>query len=122
MVSKRYVLLSQNSSLHKLDNSGYVTFSIFFVIRNILLIHTPVRPTTFPQGHLIFNIESEETRILLSQNWKTTNVPTVADWRKKLLEYSELARFIGRIRNQRDQQFQLDWSKFLEYLKDGKNV
>ncbi|XP_053233015.1 small integral membrane protein 3 isoform X2 [Podarcis raffonei] len=56
-------------------------------------------------------------RILLAQKWKQEELPTLEEWRMKLMDYAELDKLTGRIRDRRDQRFTEDWTKFTEYLE-----
>ena len=48
-------------------------------------------------------------RILIAKNWKSETLPTVEEWKMKLIEYMELAELTARLRDQREEVAQEDW-------------
>ena len=106
--------------------------TIYNELKKIFQYTFPKKPEAFLLGMVGNEIKKRDqrfflyattaARILLAQNWNTPNLPKVEEWRRKLLEYLEMAKLTSRIRNQRDQQIDVDWCKFLEYLKDNRNV
>lgn len=34
-------------------------------------------------------------RIIIAKNWKSNNIPTKIDWLVKMMEYSQLANYLG---------------------------
>lgn len=64
----------------------------------------------------IFLYATTAARIMLAQNWKIETIPNISDWQVKMINYAELDRLTGRIRDQDDQKFQKNWSKFWNYI------
>ncbi|CAI5775440.1 Hypothetical predicted protein [Podarcis lilfordi] len=69
------------------------------------------------EDYIMFQYATVAARILLAQNWKTPNIPTVKDWQIKLFEYLELAKMTQNIRQQKDTKFNDDWTKFITYME-----
>lgn len=65
----------------------------------------------------LFQYAITAARTLTAQRWKQEQVPTLDEWRNKLIDYAELDKLTGKIRLQRDHKFLEDWGKFREYLK-----
>lgn len=55
---------------------------------------------------------------MLAQSWKMELIPTINDWQIKMINYAELARITGRLRDQDDQKFHENWNKYLTYIRD----
>lgn len=58
-------------------------------------------------------------RTLLGQKWKQQELPTLEDWQVKMMEYGEMAKLTGKIRNQCDELFRKDWNKFIFSMKEN---
>uniref|UniRef100_A0A670IBL2 Reverse transcriptase domain-containing protein n=1 Tax=Podarcis muralis TaxID=64176 RepID=A0A670IBL2_PODMU len=66
----------------------------------------------------LFQYAVTAARILLAQKWKQEEIPTIEEWRSKLLDYVELDKLTGKIRYAKDQKFTKDWEKLVDYLKN----
>lgn len=101
--------------------------SIYNELKKIFRYTFPKRPEACLLGLIGTEIKIEDqnlfmyataaARTLLAQRWKVQDIPTIQEWQAKLTEYAELAKLSGRIRDQGDQRYQNNWSKFIEYLK-----
>lgn len=56
------------------------------------------------------------TRILISQCWKEEKKTLKKDWQMKLMEYAEMAKSTGRLRNQDNNKFKNEWEIFVAYI------
>uniref|UniRef100_A0A670HNW0 Reverse transcriptase domain-containing protein n=1 Tax=Podarcis muralis TaxID=64176 RepID=A0A670HNW0_PODMU len=56
-------------------------------------------------------------RVILAQKWKQQEIPTVDEWRTKVLDYAEMDKLTGKIRYIRDQKYIKEWGKFVDYLE-----
>uniref|UniRef100_A0A670ICM2 Reverse transcriptase domain-containing protein n=1 Tax=Podarcis muralis TaxID=64176 RepID=A0A670ICM2_PODMU len=74
------------------------------------------------RDHKLFQYAVTAARIVLAQKWKQEEVPTVEEWRAKLIEYAELDKLTGKIRYTKDQKFIKDWEKFVCYLENKYGV
>uniref|UniRef100_A0A670JGC5 Reverse transcriptase domain-containing protein n=1 Tax=Podarcis muralis TaxID=64176 RepID=A0A670JGC5_PODMU len=75
------------------------------------------------KDHKLFQYATTAARVLLAQNWKSEGLPTIEEWRAKLLDYAEMDKMTGKIRYSKDQRFIKDWesfTKYLENLSDGQ--
>uniref|UniRef100_A0A670IZE6 Reverse transcriptase domain-containing protein n=1 Tax=Podarcis muralis TaxID=64176 RepID=A0A670IZE6_PODMU len=69
------------------------------------------------KDHRFFQYATSAARILIAQNWKSENLPTIEEWRAKLLDYAEMDKMTGKIRYSKDQRFIEEWENFTNYLE-----
>lgn len=87
----------------------------------------PKKPEAFLLGMTGKEIKKEDknlflyattaARIMLAQNWKMEVIPTISDWQVKMINYAELAKITGRLRDQDEQKFHDNWNKYLTYIR-----
>lgn len=70
------------------------------------------------KDYKLFQYATTAARVLLAKNWKLEGLPTIEDWRSKLLEYVEMDKMSGKIRYIKDQRFVKDWESFTKYLEN----
>lgn len=100
--------------------------AIYNELKKVFKYTFPKRPEAFLLGIMGKEIKNEDkkiflyattaARIMLAQNWKIETIPNISDWQVKMINYAELDRLTGRIRDQDDQKFQKNWSKFWKYI------
>uniref|UniRef100_A0A670K2B4 Reverse transcriptase domain-containing protein n=1 Tax=Podarcis muralis TaxID=64176 RepID=A0A670K2B4_PODMU len=100
--------------------------AIYNELKKILKYTFPKKPEAFLLGIMSKEIKNEDkkiflyattaARIMLAQNWKIELIPTIRDWQVKMINYAELDRLTGRIRDQDDQKVKKNWNKFWKYI------
>uniref|UniRef100_A0A670HVE9 Reverse transcriptase domain-containing protein n=1 Tax=Podarcis muralis TaxID=64176 RepID=A0A670HVE9_PODMU len=65
----------------------------------------------------LFQYATAAARMLIAQNWKNINPPTVRDWQLKLYGFIELAKMTQKIRNQKNAKLNEEWNKFTTYIE-----
>ncbi|CAI5783900.1 Hypothetical predicted protein [Podarcis lilfordi] len=65
----------------------------------------------------LFMYATTVARMLLAPKWKEAEVPAKEEWIQKPMEYAEMAKLTGRIRNQDNKLFIKEWKWFIEYLQ-----
>lgn len=102
---------------------------IYNELKKIFKYTFPKRPEAFLLGLIGKEIEKKDknlflyattaARNMLAQNWKTDIIPNIMDWQVKMMDYAELARLSGKLRDQDEQKFQENWSKYLMYIRNN---
>uniref|UniRef100_A0A670JS00 Reverse transcriptase domain-containing protein n=1 Tax=Podarcis muralis TaxID=64176 RepID=A0A670JS00_PODMU len=100
---------------------------IYIELKKILKYTFTKNPEIFLLGMLGNEIKKKDckfvyyavtaARVTLAQKWKQQEIPTVEEWRAKLLDYAELDKLTGKIRYIRNQKFNKEWEKFVDYLE-----
>ncbi|CAI5793192.1 Hypothetical predicted protein [Podarcis lilfordi] len=71
----------------------------------------------------LFMYATTAARILLSQKWKSQEIPTLMEWQTKMFDSIDLVKLTYKIRNQKEAKFEKDWNKFVEYIRSNcKNL
>lgn len=70
----------------------------------------------------LFLYATTAARIMLAQNWKLEVIPNISDWQVKMINYAELDRISGRLRDQDEQKFHDNWKKYLMYMESKSQV
>uniref|UniRef100_A0A670KC70 Reverse transcriptase domain-containing protein n=1 Tax=Podarcis muralis TaxID=64176 RepID=A0A670KC70_PODMU len=101
--------------------------SVYDEIKKMLKHTFPKKPEAFLLGMVgneinkddqtLFQYATAAARILLAQNWKKPNIPTIRDWQTKLIEYIDLAIMTQKIRHQKNTKFINEWNKFFSYME-----
>uniref|UniRef100_A0A670II65 Reverse transcriptase domain-containing protein n=1 Tax=Podarcis muralis TaxID=64176 RepID=A0A670II65_PODMU len=104
--------------------------SIYNELKKIFKYTFPKRPEAFLLGMMDKEIKKEDrtiflyattaARIMLAQYWKVETIPNIKDWQIRMVNYAELDKLTGKIRDQDEQKFLKNWSKFWKYI--GINV
>uniref|UniRef100_A0A670IGS1 Reverse transcriptase domain-containing protein n=1 Tax=Podarcis muralis TaxID=64176 RepID=A0A670IGS1_PODMU len=104
--------------------------SIYNEMKKIFKYTFPKRPEAFLLGivgdeikkedKVLFQYATTAARLLIAQNWKSQNTPSIEEWQTKLFEFVNLAKLTQKIRNQKNAKFVNDWNKFLTYI-EGKH-
>lgn len=55
-------------------------------------------------------------QMIYVQKWKEETVPTKEDWQK--MEYAEMAKLMGRMKNQEEKTLNKEWGEIVDYLKN----
>uniref|UniRef100_A0A670HPA6 Reverse transcriptase domain-containing protein n=1 Tax=Podarcis muralis TaxID=64176 RepID=A0A670HPA6_PODMU len=102
--------------------------SVYNELKKILRYTFVERPEAFLLGmvgreikkedYRLFQYATAAARVLIAKNWKVEGLPTLEEWRYKLLEYAEMDRLSGKIRYIKDQRFVKDWESFTKYLEN----
>uniref|UniRef100_A0A670ITK0 Reverse transcriptase domain-containing protein n=1 Tax=Podarcis muralis TaxID=64176 RepID=A0A670ITK0_PODMU len=102
---------------------------VYNELKKILRYTFPKDPEAFLLGmvgkeiqekdKILFQYSTAAARILIAQNWKSTNPPSVKDWQLKLFDFIELARMTQRIRDKKNTKLKKDWDKFMIYFEDN---
>uniref|UniRef100_A0A670J1I6 Reverse transcriptase domain-containing protein n=1 Tax=Podarcis muralis TaxID=64176 RepID=A0A670J1I6_PODMU len=100
---------------------------IYIELKKILKYTFTKKPEIFLLGILGNEIKKKDrkfvyyavtaARVILAQKWKQQEIPTVDEWRTKVLDYAESDKLTGKIRYLRDQKFIKEWGKFVDYLE-----
>uniref|UniRef100_A0A670HV34 Reverse transcriptase domain-containing protein n=1 Tax=Podarcis muralis TaxID=64176 RepID=A0A670HV34_PODMU len=103
---------------------------IYNEMKKIFKYTFPKRPEAFLLGivgdeikkedKVLFQYATTAARLLIAQNWKSPNTPTIEEWQIKLFDFVSLAKLTQRIRNQKKAKLVNDWNKFLTYM-EGKH-
>uniref|UniRef100_A0A670IVT3 Reverse transcriptase domain-containing protein n=1 Tax=Podarcis muralis TaxID=64176 RepID=A0A670IVT3_PODMU len=101
--------------------------SVYDELKKMLKYTFPKKPEAFLLGMVGSEISKEDqtlfqyatvaARLLLAQKWKNPSIPTITDWRTKLIEHIDLAIMTQKIRQQKNTKFIKDWNKFFSYME-----
>lgn len=105
---------------------------VYNELKKILKYTFPKKPEAFLLGMVGKEIKKEDktlflyattaARIMLAQNWKLEVIPNISDWQVKMINYAELDRISGRLRDQDEQKFHDNWKKYLMYMESKSQV